>query len=262
VSSSDEVTACITREVSRAFQRLAGTRLVVVGGRSRYPQQKFGELPGRGRGVQHGRHHLSIRVPDHRRTEQNGVTDGGERVYQQFRTLRVRICHDVSPYGHDRFVPDRRDSRSIRATRQAHPTRTRADDHRLDHDDDPRPGPATPPQMRHIGLVPRVYRADHTAHIRERLKRQALYFTTGELVAVIGAITIAVLLSLQDLAPHALTRLAWGVVILLASIAGLGLTITGVQYLIYRRRRADLDAEGAQVIGEWHARPRKPQPRD
>ena len=116
--------------------------------------------------------------------------------------------------------------------------------------------------MRHTGLMPRVYRADHTAHIRDRLKRQALYFATGELMAVFGAITIAVLLSLQDPAPHALTRLAWGVVILCASVAGLGLTITGVQYLIYRRRRADLDAEGAEVIGELYARLHKPQSRE
>lgn len=116
--------------------------------------------------------------------------------------------------------------------------------------------------MRHTGLVPRVYRADHSAHIRDRLKRQALYFATGELVAVFGAIAFAVLLSMQNPAPHALTVLGWGLVILLASVAGLGLLITGVQYLIYRRRRADLDAEGAEVIGELYARLYKPPSRE
>jgi hypothetical protein len=37
--------------------------------------------------------------------------------------LRVRMGHDVSLTGHDQFVPDGRDSRSIRANRQAHPVR-------------------------------------------------------------------------------------------------------------------------------------------
>ncbi|MFI1996808.1 hypothetical protein [Actinoplanes sp. NPDC020271] len=110
--------------------------------------------------------------------------------------------------------------------------------------------------------MPRVYCADHTAHIRDRLKRQALYFATGELVAVFVAITFAVLLSLQDAAPHALAVLGWGLVILLASVAVLGLLITGVQYLVYRRRRADLDAEGAEVIGELYARLHKPPSRE
>jgi hypothetical protein len=108
--------------------------------------------------------------------------------------------------------------------------------------------------MRHTGLVPRVYRADHTAHIRDRLKRQALHFATGAIMAVLGAITFAILLSLQDRAPHTLTVIGWGLVIVLAVVSGIGLTITGVQYLAYRRRRPDLDAAGAEAIGELYAR--------
>lgn len=116
------------------------------------------------------------------------------------------------------------------------------------------------PGIRHTGLVPRVYHADHTAHIRDRLKRQALHFTTGVIMAMMGAVIFAVLLSMQGSAPHALTVTGWGVVILLAAVAGLGLLITGVDYLVYRYRRADLDAEGAEVIGELYARMHRSEP--
>ena len=109
--------------------------------------------------------------------------------------------------------------------------------------------------------MPRVYRADHTAHIRDRLTRQAVYFTTGVIIAVLGAVSFAFLLSMLPEAAHTLTAIAWGLVIVLAMVAGLGLLITGVEYLVYRRRRADLDAAGAEVIGELYARLHKPKPK-
>ncbi|MFI5888509.1 hypothetical protein ACIA5D_00130 [Actinoplanes sp. NPDC051513] len=122
-----------------------------------------------------------------------------------------------------------------------------------------RSGRRDPPGIRDTGQVPRVYRADHTAHIRDRLKRQALHFTSGVIMAVLGAITFAVLQSLQDAAPHTLTTVGRRLVILLALVAGLGLLVTGAQYLVYRRRRADLDAAGAEAIGELYARLHRPE---
>ena len=107
--------------------------------------------------------------------------------------------------------------------------------------------------------MPRVYRADHTAHIRDPLKNQALYFATGVIMAVLGAIAVAILVPLLGEAHHTLTVVAWGLVIVLALVSGVGLTLTGVEYLVYRRRRAELDAAGAEVIGEFHARLHRPK---
>jgi hypothetical protein len=76
---------------------------------------------------------------------------------------------------------------------------------------------------------------------------------------VLGAITFAFLLSLQGEAQHALTAVGWGLVIVLALVSGVGLMLTGVQYLVYRRQRADLDAAGAEVIGELYARLHRPE---
>jgi hypothetical protein len=114
--------------------------------------------------------------------------------------------------------------------------------------------------MRHTGRMPRIYRADHTAHIRDRLKRQALHFSTGAVLAVLAAGAVAVLLwLLGDGSHHTLAVAVWGLVIALAVVSGIGLMLTGVEYLLYRRRRAELDAAGAEVIGEWHARLHRPK---
>ena len=42
--------------------------------------------------------------------------------------------------------------------------------------------------------------------------------------------------------------------IALSIVSGLGLVLTGGHYLWYRRHRAELDAAGAEVMGEWLAR--------
>ena len=107
--------------------------------------------------------------------------------------------------------------------------------------------------------MPRVYSADHTARTRDRLTRQAVYFTTGVIIAVLGAVSFAFVLSMLPEAPHTLTTIGWGLVIVLAMVAGLDLLITGVEYLVYRRRRADLDAAGAGAIGELYASLHKPK---
>lgn len=79
---------------------------------------------------------------------------------------------------------------------------------------------ATHRGLPHTGQVPRIYRADHTAHIGDRQKNQALYFTTGVIMAVLGAIAFAILLSLLGEAHHTLTVAAWGLVIVLALVSG------------------------------------------
>lgn len=108
--------------------------------------------------------------------------------------------------------------------------------------------------MPHTGQVPRVYHPDHTAHIRNRLKNQALYFFTGAVVALMSAAVFAFIFSLAGETPHRLTVITWVLVLVVAGLSGLGLAITGVEYLVYRRRRADLDAAGAEAIGELHAK--------
>jgi hypothetical protein len=117
-----------------------------------------------------------------------------------------------------------------------------------------RAGPRTAPGMRHTDRVPRVYRADHTAYIRDRLKRQALSFAIGVIMAVLASITLANLLSLHSEAQYTLTAVGWELVIALALVSGVGLMLTAVQYLAYLRRRPDLDAAGAEVMGELRAR--------
>jgi hypothetical protein len=113
--------------------------------------------------------------------------------------------------------------------------------------------------MRHTDRVPRIYRADHTAHIRDRLKRQTLHFSIGAALAVLSAVMVAMLVPLAGEGHPTLSGAAWGLVVAVLVVSGIGLAITGVEYLVYRRRRADLDAAGAEVIGELNARLHRPK---
>jgi hypothetical protein len=47
---------------------------------------------------------------------------------------------------------------------------------------------------------------------------------------------------------------AWVTDAVLAAVTVLYLLVTLVAWLIYRRRRPDLDAAGAEIVGELHAR--------
>jgi hypothetical protein len=55
-------------------------------------------------------------------------------------------------------------------------------------------------------------------------------------------------------APAVLRRLVWFADALSGGVSLLTLAVTAVMRLVYRRRRADLDAQGAQIRGELTAR--------
>ncbi|MEJ3741748.1 hypothetical protein WEI85_00400 [Actinomycetes bacterium KLBMP 9797] len=102
--------------------------------------------------------------------------------------------------------------------------------------------------------MPPVYRADHTAHIRRRLRSMAVMCLTGAALAGVAAGVLALLGSLSGDRHRGLLRAAWAADIVTFAVALIGLLITFVIYLIYRRRRAELDAAGAEVYGELRAR--------
>jgi uncharacterized BrkB/YihY/UPF0761 family membrane protein len=106
--------------------------------------------------------------------------------------------------------------------------------------------------------VPRVYQPDHTADIRQRLKSMLLTFTVGAAIAVTGAIIIGILTASLDDQYRTVIALAWLIDIVTLLVAALGLLTTLIFYLIYRRRRAYLDAVGAEADGELRARIHRP----
>jgi uncharacterized BrkB/YihY/UPF0761 family membrane protein len=103
-------------------------------------------------------------------------------------------------------------------------------------------------------MSPRVYRPDHTAHVRRRLTQMAAFGTFGMVVAAAAAGILAVIGSRAPAAWKALVSAAWILDAVAAGVAVLYLLVTLVAWLVYRRRRADLDAASAEVVGEFHAR--------
>lgn len=104
------------------------------------------------------------------------------------------------------------------------------------------------------GRAPRVYQPDHTAHIRERLKAMLLRSAIGVAFGLVGAVLIRWQTSGLDDRFRSLATVAWWVDIALLLVSTLGMVMTLVPYLVYRHRRADLDAAGAEAIGELMAR--------
>ncbi|MEV4706823.1 hypothetical protein [Actinoplanes sp. NPDC049316] len=100
----------------------------------------------------------------------------------------------------------------------------------------------------------RVYRPDHTAHIRHRLAQLAVHGAVGLVIAFCAAGVLAFLGFQAGDGPGWLIGLTWYAVGAVAVLALLTLGVALVGWLVYRRRRADLDAAGAEVIGEFHAR--------
>jgi hypothetical protein len=110
--------------------------------------------------------------------------------------------------------------------------------------------------------VPRIYRGDHTAHIRQRLVGQLRHFAGGVVGAALAAGFNLVLLPVLVGAPGGvLGAVVWVMVLVLAGTGMLGMALTGVQYLLYRRNRAEVDAAGAEVMGELAARMHRRQGR-
>ncbi len=103
-------------------------------------------------------------------------------------------------------------------------------------------------------MPPRVYRPDHTAHIRRRVAQMAVYGAFGLVVAAAAAGMLAVIGSRVPAAWMALVSAAWIADLVLAAVAVLYLLVTLVAWLVYRRRRPELDAAGAEVVGELRAR--------
>jgi uncharacterized membrane protein YdbT with pleckstrin-like domain len=103
-------------------------------------------------------------------------------------------------------------------------------------------------------MSPRVYRPDHTAHVRRRLTQTAAYGTFGLVIAAAAAGSFAVVGSRVPTAWTALVSANWILDAVAAGVAVLCLLVTLVAWLVYRRRRPDLDAARAEIVGELHAR--------
>jgi hypothetical protein len=100
----------------------------------------------------------------------------------------------------------------------------------------------------------RIYQPDHTAHIRHRLKSMLARSATGVVIAVVAAVLIRWQTAGLDGQFRTLTTVVWLVDIVLLLVSALGAVITVILYLVYRHRRADLDAAGAEALAEFRAR--------
>lgn len=103
-------------------------------------------------------------------------------------------------------------------------------------------------------MPPRVYHPDHTADIRRRLTLMAVYGLVGLVVTAVAAGFLAFLDASASDSWGAPVTAAWIADAVLATLAVLNLLVTLAASSVYRRRRADLDTAGAEVVGELHAR--------
>jgi cytochrome c-type biogenesis protein CcmH/NrfG len=103
-------------------------------------------------------------------------------------------------------------------------------------------------------MPPRVYHHDHTAAIRARLAQLAITGAVGLLLAVVAAAVIVVVGRAGGPAPDGLVRTAWISVAFVVALSVATLALSLVAWVVYRRRRADLDAQGAEAMGELLAR--------
>lgn len=98
-----------------------------------------------------------------------------------------------------------------------------------------------------------VYQPDHNAHIRHRLKLQAAYFATGGAVVILSWTVLQIMIDVGEVNRPLATVASWLVRTALA-VATLGLVVTLLSYLIYRRRRADPDVAGTEASREVRVR--------
>jgi len=106
---------------------------------------------------------------------------------------------------------------------------------------------------RDTGAMPRVYHHDHTANVRRRLVQMASYGVIGLLVASAAAGIMAISDRSGGESSAAFTA-AWIADGALAAVALVYLLVTFVAWGLYRRKRADRDAAGAEAVGELRAR--------
>jgi hypothetical protein len=108
-----------------------------------------------------------------------------------------------------------------------------------------------PADSKPAGGTATVYQPDHTGH---RLKSMLARSATGVVFAVVAAVLIRWQTAGLDDQFRVLTTVVWLVDIVLLLISALGVVITLVLYPVYRHRRADLDAAGAEALAEFRAR--------
>lgn len=100
-----------------------------------------------------------------------------------------------------------------------------------------------------------VYNPDHTAHIRDLLKQLAMRGATGLLAAGLGVISaLIVTKATGEPLPAGMTTAVWILLSILVAVSLLCFVLTLIFWLIYLWRRADLDARGAETVGELKAR--------
>ncbi|WP_204007440.1 hypothetical protein [Virgisporangium aurantiacum] len=102
--------------------------------------------------------------------------------------------------------------------------------------------------------MPARYHPDHTAHIRHQLANQAIYGAFGLFFTAAAAGVLLLIEHLVGDTPAGLWRLVWIADVVLGGVSLLTLAVTGVMWRVYRRRRAELDAQRAEIVGEFMAR--------
>lgn len=91
---------------------------------------------------------------------------------------------------------------------------------------------------------------------------QLRHFAVGVVgAALVAGFNLVVLPVLVGAPGGVLGTVVWVMALVLAGTGMLGMAVTGVQYLLYRRNRAELDAAGAEVMGELAARMHRRQGR-
>jgi len=100
----------------------------------------------------------------------------------------------------------------------------------------------------------RVYHPDHTAHIRHRLSQMAIHGAAGLIVAAGAAGVLALIDTQAGDSYDGISRIAWYGVATVVGLSLLTLLLTLAGWIRYRRHRPDLDAAGAEAIGELYAR--------
>ncbi|MDG4795380.1 hypothetical protein [Micromonospora sp. WMMD1082] len=100
------------------------------------------------------------------------------------------------------------------------------------------------------GIAPRVYHPDHTAHIRRRLVDRTVYGVVALAAAVANAGILTVLDAVIGDSASTMMTLVWILNAAWAAVAVIYLLLVAVEWLLYRRRRAHLDAVGAEVVWE------------
>ena len=104
-------------------------------------------------------------------------------------------------------------------------------------------------------MASRIYDPDHTRHLRAFIRQVVLRGLTGLALAVLtgGAfLAINAMIGVQD--PGMLVRLVWIIWLIFGGVSAVHLVLAAVLWAVYLNQRADLDAQGAEAVGEARAR--------